>query len=42
MGRGLKKALQTRKGHSGGVTAVAFSPDGKTLTSAFKDDTVKL
>jgi len=34
--------LQTLEGHSHYVTAVAFSPDGKTLTSASHDETVKL
>ncbi len=33
---------RTLKGHTGGVTAVAFSPDGKTLASASTDATLKL
>src|SRR6266480_284136 len=34
--------LQTLKGHSGSVTAVAFSRDGKLLASASYDNTVRL
>ena len=32
----------TLKGHTGGVTSVAFSPDGKRLASASSDRTVKV
>ena len=35
-------ALQTLKGHSGVVTSVAFSPDGKQVVSGSWDNTVRL
>ena len=34
--------LQILEGHSNGVVAVAFSPDGKQLASYSYDDTVRI
>ena len=38
----ISRMRATLEGHSGGVNAVAFSPDGKTLASASGDGTVRL
>ncbi|KAF2806246.1 uncharacterized protein BDZ99DRAFT_465893 [Mytilinidion resinicola] len=38
----LGVALRTLEGHSSGVTALAFSPEGKLLPSASLDRTVRL
>jgi WD40 repeat protein len=32
----------TLKGHSGSVTSVSFSPDGKRIVSGSGDDTLKV
>lgn len=35
------RELRTLSGHSSDVTAVAFSPDGRTIVSGSKDNTIK-
>lgn len=36
------KVLRILEGHKSAVTSIAFSPDGKTLTSGSKDYIVRL
>jgi len=37
-----RKLIRTLSGHSGAVTSVVFSPDGRTLISGSKDKTIKV
>ena len=36
------ECLRTLKGHTDWITSVAFNPDGKTLASASRDETINL
>ena len=42
MGRATGRKTLTLRGHTGGVYAVAFSPDSKRIASASHDHTVKV
>ncbi|MCH8274414.1 MAG: hypothetical protein IH851_06475, partial [Armatimonadetes bacterium] len=42
VGTARKLELVVQTGHSGAVTSVAFSPDGKILASGSTDGTIKL
>ena len=39
---GSAKLLNTLTGHSSGVKSVCFSPDGKTLASGSRDNSIKM
>lgn len=42
VGSAAEKPVATLKGHTAGISSIAFSPDGKTLASGSADKTIKL